>query len=201
VRLVLNISALIALVSLHLAAFSALLHPKVSREYRSYYMDQTSQDWRVKHYLSTPEEGIDLSKPGWPDFVAYSFGISRSDNLGGWTDTRRGPKAGFEFNQSFSGPVCVVFDATPSKALLERRIVVAFGDQRSEIHFGRDESLQRYAVEFESPRPTTRLELLFPKQLPRVGHTDSRQLGIGLTKIRLFPQSCVAVQKLVQSGP
>jgi hypothetical protein len=200
VRLILSISALIALVSLHLAAFSALLHPKVSREYRSYYIDQTSQDWRVKHYPSTPEEGIDLTKPGWPDFVAYSFGISRSDNLGSWTDTRRSLKAGFEFNQSFSGPMCVVFNAAPSKALLERRITIAFGDQRSQIQLGRDETVQQYAVEFELPRPTARLELLFPKRLPRVGHTDSRQLGIGLTKIRFFSQPCIAVQKLVQSG-
>ena len=84
-----------------------MLHPKVTREYRAYYIDRTSQDWRVKKYYSTPENGIDLAKPGWPDFVAYSFGIARDTSVGAWTDTRLGLKAGFELNQPFTGHVCV----------------------------------------------------------------------------------------------
>jgi hypothetical protein len=200
VRLILSIIASIVLIGLHLAAFFALGHPTVTREYRSHYVDQTSQDWRIKHYLSTPEQGIDMSKPGWPDFVTYSFGISRDRNLDSWTDTRRGLKAGFEFNRAFSGQVCVVLNATPSDALRNRAVTIAFGDQRRDVHFGQEQTAQAITIEFALPKPSTRFELLFPKRFPRVGHTDSRQLGMSLNRIRFFSQPCTVVQRLVQSG-
>ena len=76
-----GIIAVVALVALHLTALFALLHPKVSREYRAFYMDRVSSDWHAKHYESTPEQGIDFSTVGWPDFVEYSFGISKVEDL------------------------------------------------------------------------------------------------------------------------
>lgn len=193
-RLSLIILVAIALIGLHLAAFWAVLHPKVTREYRAYYMDRTSRDWRVKRYHSTPEEGIDLTKGGWPDFVAYSFGIARDPTVGAWTDTRLGLKAGFEFNQPFTGQVCVILNATPSSSMTNSHLLLAFGDQQKEIAFGTDQSVRPYAVEFELPHPATRLQLLFPKPLPRMAHTDARQLGVGLSRIRFLSQACSAVR-------
>lgn len=194
-RLSLLILVAIALTGLHLAAFWAVLHPRVTREYRAYYIDRTSRDWRVKKYPATPEEGIDLTKEGWPDFVAYSFGLARDPSIGAWTDTRLGLKAGFEFNQPFTGHVCVIVDAMPSSSIENRRVPLALGDQQKDISFGTDQTVRPYPIDFELDRPATRLQLLFSKPLPRMGHTDARQLGVALSRIRFRPQACSAVSQ------
>jgi hypothetical protein len=195
-RLSLMILVTVVLIGLHLAVCWAVLHPKVTREYKAYYIDRTSRDWRVTKYHSTPEDGIDLTKPGWPEFVAYSFGLARDASVGAWTDTRLGLKAGFEFNQPFAGQVCVLLNAIPSSSMTNRRVPLVFGDQQQEIAFGADQSVRLYAIHFELPHPATRLQLLFPKPLPRMGHTDARQLGVGLARIRLLPQPCSGVSDL-----
>jgi hypothetical protein len=189
-RLATNIIALAALASIHLAALSALLNPRVSREYKAYYIDKTSLDWHVQHYHSTPEEGIEFSRPGWPDFVEYSFGISKPENFGRWTDTRLGLRAGFEFNRSFNGTVCVVLNAVPSDAMRDRHVTLAFGDHEKDIFFGQDHISRPYVIEFALSSSAERLELRFPAPLPRASQANRRQVGVGLQTMRIFSEPC-----------
>lgn len=199
-RLAIGITAVVTLAGLHLAALYALLHPKVSREYRAHYIDKVTMDWHPQHYPSTPEEGIDLSKPGWPDFVEYSFGISNAEKFGSWTDTRMGLKSGFEFNRSFIGPVCVVLNAMPADSMRSRRVPLEFGDQQKEIAFEQDQSIRSYFADFDLTSPATRLALHFPKPLPSGSHENPRQVGVALNRIRIFSQPCAALSQLLVQG-
>ena len=199
-RLAIAITAVVALAGLHLAALYAVLHPKVSQEYRAHYIDKVTMDWNVQHYHSTPEEGIDLTRPGWPAFVEYSFGISKAEKFGSWTDTRMGLKSGFEFNRSFIGPVCVVLNAMPADSIRSHRVPLEFGDQDKDIAFGRDQSMRSYFVDFDLPSPATTLALRFPKPLPRPSHENPRQVGVALNRIRIFSQPCAALSQLVVEG-
>jgi hypothetical protein len=199
-RIAFGIIVLIALLGLHLAALYALLHPKVSREYRAHYIDRISSDWRAQHYHSTPEEGIDLARQGWPDFVEYSFGVLSPGPFGRWTDTRMGLKSGFHFNRTFSGPVCVVLDAMPSDSMRSQQVTLAFGDQEKEFSFGRDEKIRPYLVDFGLPRPETVLALRFPKPLPRASPGNPHQVGVALNRIRIFSQPCSAIASLALVG-
>ena len=196
-RLTLGLIAIVALAGLHIAALFALLHPRVSREYRAYYVDKVSTDWRVQRYQSSVEEGIDFVKPGWPYFVDYSFGILGVEPTGRWTDTRLGLRAGFEFVHSFSGPMCVVVDASPFDSMRSRKVGVAFGDQKKEISFGPDESPHMFLIDFDLPSPTNTLALVLPRPLPRASHNNPRQPGVLLKRIRMFSQSCSAVTPLL----
>lgn len=199
-RLAFGIIAIIALVGLHLAALFELLHPKFSREYKAYYVDRVSMDWHEQHYHSDPEEGIDFSRLGWPDFVEYSFGIARPEGFGRWTDTRMGLNAGFQFNRSFSGPVCVVLNAKPSDAMRNRRLTLVLGDQAQDVAFGSDQYIRSYAVSFDLQRPATRFELRSPKLLPSVRLGNARQLGVGLNWMRIFAMPCSALSPQAIKG-
>jgi hypothetical protein len=198
-RLAIGIIAIVGLVALHLAALFALLHPNVSREYRAHYMERTSTDWHVQHYPSTPEEGIDLARPGWPDFVEYSYGISKVVGEGRWTDTQLGLRSGFQLKRSFSGPACVVLNATPLDSARVQDVTLAFGDQTKKISFAQSREFQPYEVDFNLTRPASRLELRFPKPLPRVDRNNPRQFGVELNKVQIFSQSCSELSELV--GP
>jgi hypothetical protein len=189
-RTSLGVVLVIALLGLHLAAFYAMLHPKVSREYRAYYIEKTSTDWHVKHYHSTPEDGIDLSKSGWPDFVEQSYGILIPESFGRWTDTRMGLRSGFRFNQQFSGTVCVEIKAMPSNSMRSQRVTLAFGDQGKDISLGPDEKIQAYLVDFELPHAADTLELRFSKALPRASHSNPRQVGVALNRVRILSKPC-----------
>lgn len=186
----------VALLGLHLAALHALLHPKVSREYSAYYIDKISTDWHVNHYHGTPEDGIDLPRPGWPDFVDHSYGILVPEPFGRWTDTRMGLKAGFKFNRAFSGPVCVELHAMPADSLRSQRVVLAFGDQEKDISFGQDEKMQEYRVDFVLPNPAEVLEFRFSKPQPRASHSTPRQVGVALNRIRIYSQPCSSIGPL-----
>jgi hypothetical protein len=179
----------------HLAALYAILHPHVSRRYRAYFIDRTSSDWAITQYHSTPEEGIVLSRAGLPDFVDYSYGISVAENWGRWTDTSLGLRAGFQLKESFSGPVCVAFEAGVTPAMLGRQVVLEFGDQRKPMVFGRNE-LHPYAVDFDLDKPADSFEFLFPDHMPPASEADGRQLGIGLARVRILSHACAASREM-----
>ena len=164
-------------------------------------MDRVSTDWRLQHYPATPEQGIDFTQPGWPDFVHRSFGISKVEGFGRWTDTKLGLKAGFEFNRSFSGPVCVVLDAVPSESMRSRHARVAFGDQQQDIIFGNDKNLRSFQVDFVLPGPTSTLVLLFPKRLPRSSPDSPRELGVGMNRLRILSHPCATLSPPITGRP
>lgn len=191
---------MILLAAIHCAALYALLHPEVSRQYRAYYIDRTSTDWMVTHYKSAPEEGIILSRPGLPDFVDYSYGISVAESFGRWSDTSHGLRAGFKFNQLFQGQVCVSFEAGVTPSMLGRQASLAFGAQATPVSFLKSE-LQPYAVGFDLQEPASNLEFRLPTRMPPASATDGRQLGIGLARIRILPGRCEDVSRAQRSHP
>jgi len=92
--------------------------------------------------------------------------------------------------------MCVFLNATPSSTIVNRRVPLVFGDQQKEIAFGTDQRVRPYSIDFELVHPATRLQLFFSKPLPRMGNTDARQLGVGLSRIRFVSQACSVVADL-----
>ena len=192
-RFFLGICAAIVLASLHLAVAYAILHPKVSPEYARHFVARTSSDWHVTHYHSTPEDGIEFSRRGWPDFVKSSYGISADSSSGRWTDTRLGLNAGFEFDQPFQGRQCVVLSAMPSDAMRGHSAKLAFGTEEVVINFGRERGFRPYFVDFDLPSPATKLSFKFPRAFPRLAADNPRQYGIGLERLQIVAQPCALV--------
>ena len=191
-RTTLRILLVIALLGLHLSVLYAILHPKVSPEYKAYFIDRTSRDWRPQHYHVLPQEGIDLSREGLPDFVDQSYGISVRESFGRWTDTAMGLHAGFRLNRSFTGPVCLKMRLGASRPMLNQHVVVRFGDQQKDLLIDQT-SLQDFALDYEESSPAHVLEFVFPKELPEASANDRRRAGLGIARIGIFPKACAAV--------
>ena len=197
-RPILGIISLAALLAVHATALYDLLHPNVSREYRAYYIDRTSTDWHVPHYSATPEEGIDLAKSEWPDFVVRSYGMLKAEPFGRWTDTRYGLRSGFEFDRSFSGPACVALEARPYDSQRTRGLTLAFGDEVREVDLPQSRDMGTYVYDFALGGPANTLELRFPRPLPRVSPDNPRQVGVAWKSVRILPGTC-SIQRVIPS--
>ncbi len=190
-RTLVRILLVIALLVLHVSVLYAVLHPKVSREYRAYFIDKTSRDWKVERYHATPQEGIDLAHEGLPDFVDYSYGISWKESVGRWTDTNMGLRAGFRFKPPLQGPACLQLRLGSAAPMLNQNITVRFGEEQKEEKIVQQE-VRDYQLDFEKSGPVEEVELVFPKDLPRAGADDGRHVGLYIAGVQVLPQGCPA---------
>lgn len=180
---------IVALILLHGMALWALLHPRVTREYRAFYMDRTSVDLRPPRYHATPQEGVTLSREALPDFVDFTFGMSVPESFGRWTDTSHGLRAGLQLNQPVSGRICLQFRASPSIAARGRHFSVGLGSQQKDLVLNQA-GFETVNLDLSLKHPEDTVEFRFPGPMPKASETDGRELGIGVAWIRWSPQPC-----------
>lgn len=181
-----------------LAAFYAvvgylILSPQVSAEYRAYYIERSTTDWRPVRYEGTLEEGFDFSRPGYPSFVRAAAGISVREEWGRWTDARLLPGARIVFSHAFSGKACVSLKTRPAGRQVGESVVLRFDGQEARLVTA-DESAKWYQVQFHLDRPSDTLEIVpsEPAQ-PREwdpSNRDPRKLGLALYRLVVVPGQC-----------
>src|SRR5215471_8796317 len=182
---------------IYLFASLAVLHPKVSEEYRAHYIDRTSVDWDPPHYRAAPEEEIALSRPGLPEWIAWSYGFSALETRGLWTDGNFGNVAAFVFAQPLDGAFCVEFTAEPARPLRDS-FTVMLGAQ-SEIVQVRSRDTAEYKAQFNDVKGASQLQFVLPKGLARVhdydpSNGDARRLGLLLRLLKIRSGSCNPAQ-------
>ena len=171
----------------------AVFHPRISQAYRAYFIDRTSVDWNPSHYRATPEEGMSFSQPGLPDWVAWTYGFTKQESRGRWTDDDLGNVAGLMFDRPFNGTYCVQFSALPAQPM-HGSFGLRFGSQSATLQVrGRDFS--EYQAQFDDVKDARQLEFLLPKNLPRVHeydppNGDRRRLGLRLSVLKIRTGSC-----------
>ena len=186
------------LASVYLLALLAVVHPKVSRAYRSYFIDRTSSDWNPAYYPGTPEQGMSFSRKGLPEWADTTSGLSAREDRGRWTDSDVGGIPGISFTRKFNGSLCLEFTATPAPSLIGKTIAVQIGNQTKTLQVV-SQDLAEYQVQFTEAGGADRLSFLLPEKLPReseVDHRsgDMRRLGLQLSTLRILPGSCDGVQ-------
>jgi len=187
-------SIVAALAGVYLAAFFAVLHPKISPAYKSYYIDRTSSDWNPEHYPGTPEQGINFSRKGLPDWVHSTYGFSVREDGGRWTDGDVARTPGLAFTLRLNGPLCLEFTASPAPSLIGKTIAVQMGNETKTLQVLPKGSTE-YLVQFTQVQGADRLNFLLPERLPREsevdrGSGDTRRLGLELIKLRVLPGNC-----------
>jgi len=186
------------LLGVYLLAFFAMLHPRVSAAYKSYYIDENSLDWNPEHYPSRPEQGMTFSREGLPDWVETTYGFSLRDPWGRWTDADLSKTPALLFTRPFDGTLCLGFTACPARALIGKTFAVQMGNQTKTLK-AFPQGYAEYQVQFMDIRGANRLSFLLPKNLPREhevdpGNDDARRLGLNLTALRIRPGSCAPAQ-------
>jgi hypothetical protein len=198
-RIVVRVLILAFLLSVECAALYAVLHPKVSAEYKAYYVDRISSDWPPTRYSATPEQGMVLAKPGLPDFVQATHGFSFRESWGRWTDAAMDAGAGINMNREFRGPVCVVLTAYPSPAEVGKQVMVVLGRQSAPVVLSAP-AFADYYIDFDLTDPAHTLDFRFPGSVPKhsriiKGSMDDRRLGLAISLIRIFESPCHAVSR------
>jgi phosphoglycerol transferase len=172
------------------------LNPRVSEEYRAYYIERISGEWRPVRYAATLEDGITFSAPGLPVFVRHMSGFSFREGWGRWTDANRGATARIVLADGLTGSVCLDLKARPANSMKGKVIKVTFGEQQEEI-IPQGSDYSDYFLEFFEARPAETLEFRFPGIVPPENtvdrsNSDTRRLGLAMVNLRLFRGKCAA---------
>ena len=168
-------------------------HPKVTEEYKAYYIDQSTEEWRPKHYIATFEDGIDFSRDGWPTFVKSAYGFSHKESWGRWADARLLPVAKIIFAEFFTGYVCLELETIASKKQLGKAVIVRMGGEEKSFLPSTDNS-EIHKVEFVLGQPAAALEVKptapgTPKEWES-SNTDPRKIGLGFLKLGIAKHRC-----------
>jgi hypothetical protein len=186
-----------ALFGLYLVVAWLVLHPNVSAEYRAYYIEKSSKDWKNgPHYAAQPEQGVQFGKEGLPTFVRYMYGFGLPQGWGRWTDANQGKKAGIVLNQSFHGFLCLEMELKPATSQVNKQIMVVVGDQTRGIVVD-SPRFATYFVDFFEPGKADTIEFRFPQTPPPV--FNGRRLGLAIEYLRVFRQSCTTVQQQLRA--
>jgi len=189
------IAVLCALIAIYAVASWAVLHPHVSAAYRAYYIDHTTLYWNPVHYPGTPAEGMDFSREGLPDWVAYTRGFSIREPWGQWTDSTIAPAATVALTQSYDGIVCVDFSASAVSWLVGKQMAITMGSQTRTVKI--ESGAYDYKVQFDHLQNARQLDFVPANRPPRVKDVDKhslddRRLGLDLSMLRLLPGECAS---------
>jgi phosphoglycerol transferase len=193
-RTAFRVLVVILLLAIEFYAVYLVLHPRVSPEYRAYYIEHTTRDWNPNRYQATPEDGIDFTKSGLPTFVRYTVGFSFPEARGRWTDATLSPSAQILLDRKISGPNCLEITAKPSYAERGKSVQVAWGHEVQTLVFSSDD-YTAYRVSFANPVSTDTVGFRFPGKVPSPKELyppsrDERRLGMSLLRLRILPGPC-----------
>jgi uncharacterized protein DUF7024 len=175
------------------------LHPHVSREYKAYYIDRITSDWKPARYAATADQGIRLGVAGLPSFVDYIYGFSWLEPWGRWTDAQHGAAAGVVLQNPISGVVCVMMKVMPASSQRGKVITIRLGDEQHSF-VPKPDGFSDYSFDFSESRPADSLQIRFDGAVPSQsefdrGSSDHRKLGLAVMYIRFFSQTCSTVKE------
>jgi phosphoglycerol transferase len=178
-------------------ALMLMLTPRVSEEYRGYYIERSMDEWRPVRYAASIEQGIDFSRPGLPTFLQSLSGVSHHEPWGRWTDARLRKAARLVFEEPFSGEVCVALSVSAAGLQKGKEAIIRAGNK--ELRFITTSDTQHwYRFGFLLDQPVSALEV--EPTAPAVpaawapNNTDPRVIGLGLYRLVIAPGNCTDLQ-------
>ena len=134
-------------------------------------------------YHATLEEGIAFAKPGYPDFVAKTEGISILEPFGHWTD---GPIAAIEFKEPLPKKFDLVLQGAAFGPNIDQPIKITIGSASKDVTFDADlnKGPQTRRLAFSLDAPANRIEFLIPHPT-QPSNGDLRGLGIALVALKI----------------
>lgn len=129
-RIIAPLAAVAALAGFYAWLAYVALNPVVSEAYRAYFILKNTPDWRPQRYTVRLDEGIDFTRPGYPDFVTRTEGLSEAGPTGRWTDAKYGRTPRIVYARDFQGQVCLSLLVHPSPSQVGLPIDITFGDAK-----------------------------------------------------------------------
>jgi hypothetical protein len=137
----------------------------------------------VPAYQATLAEGIAFAKPGYPEFVAKTEGISIAEPFGRWTD---GPKPAIEFKEPLPLKFDLVLQGAAYGPNVDQPVKITIGSVAKDVTFDADmtKGPQIRRLSFNLDKPANRIEFLVPNPT-QPSNGDLRKLGIALVDLKI----------------
>jgi len=139
-------------------------------------------------YPASLSEGIDFSRPGYPDFIADVKGLSAYEKNFRWTDANGGPSARFQFRNPLPEHFVLEIEAFAYGPNGNLPTVIKLGNTSASIYFRIDDSKPHFQ-EFANPDRVNLIEIIPPSPISPKDHdhisNDTRKLGLAMKRIAI----------------
>jgi hypothetical protein len=188
-----------ALTVFYFALLYLAVHPRVSREYKAYFIDRTTKEWHPVHNYRPNAEQESFGTPTLPAFIRSIYGFSVPEQWGRWTDANYGTPAKIVLRYALTGPVCLDVKARAAGSQDGKAITLALGTEQRRVVFD-SHGFSHYYIDFFESQSADVLELRFSGPIPpeNAGNPkagDARRLGLAVAGIRFFSTSCASVSR------
>ena len=192
-RTLFRVTLLVALAAFYSVSAYVALQPRVSEQYRDYYIRRATTDWNVARGTARLADGFDFASTVYPQEVDYLRGLSLPEPWGRWSDASMAPAVSILLREPLSGSLCldVRFRATPLQA--GAPVMIRLGDQRVTVTPS-DTEPRDYRIEAQLHRPAWSIHLEPSHPAPSIGWDpqtrNPRRFAIGLIRLQLRPGPC-----------
>jgi hypothetical protein len=139
-------------------------------------------------YPASLSEGIDFSRPGYPDFIADVSGLSAYENTYRWTDANAGPAARFKFKAPLPEHFVLEIEAEAFGPNGNLPTVIKLGNTSASIYFRVDDNKPHFQ-EFSNPDRVDLIEIIPPSPVSPKDYehfsNDTRKLGLAMKRIAI----------------
>jgi hypothetical protein len=137
-------------------------------------------------YPASLSEGIDFSRPGYPEFIADVSGLSGYEKTLRWTDANEGPSARFRFKEPLPNRFVLEIKADAFGPNGNLPTLIKLGNISASIYFRNDDSKPHFQ-EFANPDRLNIIEIIPPSPILPKDHdhisNDTRKLGLALKRL------------------
>ncbi len=141
-----------------------------------------------ERYPASLSEGIDFSRPGYPDFIAEVSGLSSYEKTHRWTDALAGPSARFRFKEPLPERFVLEIEADAFGPNGSQPTVIKLGRQTATINFLIRDVKPHY-IELTNPDGADTLEIIPPQPISPLAFDgssgDTRKLGIAFKRLAI----------------
>ena len=139
-------------------------------------------------YPASLSEGIDFSRPGYPDFIAEVSGLSSYEKTHRWTDALEAPSARFRFKEPLPERFVLEIEADAFGPNGGQPTVIKLGDTSASMYF-RVEDNKPHFQEFSNPDRVDLIEIIPPSPVSPKDHqhisNDTRKLGLAMRRLAI----------------
>lgn len=138
-------------------------------------------------YFASLDQGINFSRPSYPEFLKYVSGMAQREDWGRWTDSNQGGVTLFGFIKPLPERFTLELEVAPYGPNISKPTRIRVGSQEKTIIV--DGKKNVYSLDFESLGGVDAIEITAPRSKLSKGESFSsaepRNIGIGLIHLRI----------------
>lgn len=138
-------------------------------------------------YFASLDQGIDFSRPSYPEFLKYVSGVAQREDWGRWTDSNQGDTTLFGFKRPLPARFTLELKVVPYGPNISKPTKIRVDSQERTIVIDGKTSI--YSLDFENPDGVDAIEIVAPRTAKSKSgassSVDPRNIGIGLIHLKI----------------